>query len=158
MKGRVLSINISKEKGTGKKPIEEGYCKQEYGFVGDAHSGHRYKQVSLISWENIEKENAISKEHNFKPGDFAENITTRDVNLKELKIGDEIKIGNKVRLVVTQIGKECPNYYEIYKRFGSYIMPEEGIFTKVLKGGKVRAGDVIEVNPIRYLSNGVKRK
>jgi len=157
MKGKVLSINISEKKGTVKKPIEEGYCKQDYGFVGDAHSGNWHRQVSLISWENIEKQNAISKERSFKPGDFAENITTKDANLKELNIGDEIKIGKEVHLVVTQIGKECHDYCEIYKRFGSCIMPKEGIFTKVLKGGKIRAGDVIEVNPIRCLSKGVKK-
>ena len=145
MKGKVLSINISEKKGTVKKPIKQGYCKKDYGFVRDAHSGSRYKQVSLITWENVEKQNAISKERNLRPGDLAENITTEGINLKDIKVEDEIKIGDEVCLVVTQIGKKCPDYYEIYKRFGSCIMPKEGIFTKVLKGGKIRVGDIIEV-------------
>jgi len=80
-----------------------------------------------------------------KPGDFAENITTQGLNLARLRVGDEIKIEGKIKVRVTQIGKECHTHCAIYKRVGKCIMPKEGIFAEVLKGGKVEVGDEIRI-------------
>ena len=148
MKGIVFSINQSQVKGVPKLPIKEGYLKEGLGLLGDAHSGKWHRQVSFLSWERINSQNKcpkIKKTENerFRPGDFAENITTEGVDLTKLRVGDEVRIGDAIKVKVTQIGKECHLRCEIYKRVGKCIMPKEGIFTEVLEGGKVKVGDEI---------------
>ncbi len=150
IRGKVFSINLSQKKGVGKKAVEEGYLKEGWGLLRDAHSGHWHRQVSLLSWERIREQKVCpkvkkSEERGFKPGDFAENITTEGLSLATLKIGDEIEIGESIRLKVTQIGKKCHNYCAIYKKVGKCIMPKEGIFTEVLKGGRIKVGDEIRI-------------
>jgi len=138
--GKVVSVNISKEKGTKKQPVEFVDVIENFGIKGDSHAGKWHRQVSLLGIESIEK--AKKWGLNINPGDFAENITTEGINLRLLPIGTKIKI-NTVVLEVTQIGKECHTGCEIFKKVGKCIMPTEGIFTRVLRGGIVKKGDEI---------------
>ena len=145
MRGKIISVNISREKGTSKKPEKEAYLKKGYGIMGDAHAGKWHRQVSLLSWESVRKfslRKKISKE--FRPGDFAENITI-DIDLSSLKIGNCLKLGEDIIIKVTQIGKKCHTDCAIYKEIGACLMPKEGIFAEVLREGKVHIGDEIEV-------------
>lgn len=164
--GEVMSINISKEKGVKKIPVKEAFI-GIYGIEGDGHSGQWHRQVSFLAFESMEE---INKKGVIKvlSGDFAENITTKNINLKDLKIGDdiviesikgrdnlkhtseqpgieELKVNKKVILEVTQIGKECHNPCRIFYEMGSCIMPQEGIFCKVINTGKIKTGDRIYV-------------
>ncbi|QEK11572.1 MOSC domain-containing protein [Crassaminicella thermophila] len=143
MKGKVLAVNISKKKGVVKTPIEEGVFQEGHGLVGDAHAGKWHRQVSLLGVESVEK----MKQAGVKGlcnGKFAENLTTEGIVLHKLPIGTKLKIGETIQ-EVSQIGKECHDGCIIKKQVGKCIMPNEGIFTRVLKGGKIRAGDLIEV-------------
>lgn len=149
MIGKVFSLNKSEKKGVAKIPLKEAVFIKNYGLQGDVHAGtDTQRQVSLLSWESIQKKNFCLKRkgEELKPGDFAENITTAEIDLSLIKTGDRLRIGNVV-LEVSQIGKKCHIYCEIYKKIGSCIMPKEGIFAKVIKGGKVRPGDIIRVEP-----------
>ncbi|HIE33816.1 MAG TPA: MOSC domain-containing protein [Candidatus Altiarchaeales archaeon] len=140
----VASINISKRKGERKVPVEKCRVIENFGLDGDAHSGKWHRQVSLLSIESIEK--VKSEGLNICPGDFAENITTKGIKIDKIKVGTQIQIGKDVLLEVTQIGKECHDKCEIYKRVGNCVMPQEGIFAKVLKGGIIMSGDKIKIN------------
>lgn len=151
MKGRVFSINQSKVRGIPKISVKKGYLREGWGLLGDAHSGRWHRQVSFLSWERIRSQNECpqikkSRSEGFKPGDFAENITTEGLNLAKLKVGDQMEIGDKIKVRVTQIGKECHTRCSIYKKVGKCIMPREGIFAEVLIGGKVKVGDEIRIN------------
>jgi len=146
--GKVFSINVSSKKGTPKSAVEKAYVVADFGVRGDVHAGSSLRQVSLLSWEAIQSQifcpkTGKSEGEKLKPGDFAENITTEGVDLTTLRIGDKIKLGSEVLLEVTQIGKKCHSFCEIYKKVGKCIMPEQGIFTKVLKGGWIKKGDPI---------------
>ncbi len=143
MKGIVKAVNISKEKGTVKKPIGEGLFIEDFGLENDAHAGKWHRQVSLLATESID----IMREKTDEilcVGIFAENITTEGIEIHTLPIGTKLKIGETIQ-EVTQIGKECHHGCEIFKKVGSCIMPTQGIFTKVLKTGIVKDGDIIEV-------------
>lgn len=145
MTGRIVSINISDKKGVRKKPINEVFLKTDYGIEGDAHASSTWhRQVSLLALESIEKMRNMGL--NVKPGDFAENITTEGINLPCLPLGTRIEIGDSVIGEVSQIGKECHTRCAIYYQAGDCVMPKEGIFIKVLKGGNVRNGDSIVVH------------
>jgi MOSC domain-containing protein YiiM len=111
--------------------------------VGDAHAGSS-RQVSLLALENIQR--MRKKGLKVGPGDFAENLTTKGVDLLSLTKGQKMFIGKGIVLEVTQIGKECPAPCAVFRRLGECIMPKEGIFARVMKGGKVRAGDCLEVS------------
>jgi len=138
--GKIISINTNSRRGEKKTPVKEALI-DEYGIKGDGHSGKGHRQISLLSYESIKDIN--KKGVNTGPGDFAENITTEGIELKKLEIGEIIGIGDKVILEVTQIGKECPKPCEIYYIVGYCIMPEEGIFCRVLKPGKIETGSSI---------------
>lgn len=142
-KAKVISINISKEKGVVKNPIEEGIFLEDFGLKDDAHSGKWHRQVSLLGMESFDKMKKEGAE-GLVPGIFAENITTEGLILYELPVGTKIVIGETIH-EVTQIGKECHSGCEIAKKVGKCVMPKEGIFTRVLKGGTIKAGDKIEV-------------
>ena len=145
MKGRIVSLNISAKKGVRKKPIKEVLLKTNYGIEGDAHaSSEWHRQVSLLALESIRK--MQEKGLNVNPGDFAENITTEGIDLPALPVGTRMTIGNNIEVEVSQIGKECHTRCAIYYLAGDCVMPKEGIFVKVLKGGKVREGDEITVH------------
>lgn len=140
----VLSVNISKIKGTVKDPVKSAELKTGHGIVGDAHAGDWHRQVSLLAVESIEK--MIDKGFdNLSPGIFAENITTKGIELHTLPVGTRLKIGGTLH-EVTQIGKQCHNSgCAIKQATGECVMPTEGIFTRVLEEGMVTAGDCILV-------------
>lgn len=141
--GKVLDINISEKKGVIKKPIEEGIFIEDFGLEKDAHAGKWHRQVSLLGIESFRKMEELGVE-GLEHGMFAENITTEGIILYELPIGTRLKIGETIQ-EVTQIGKKCHTGCAIAKQVGKCIMPKEGIFTKVIKGGIVKSGDAIEV-------------
>lgn len=149
MRGKVIAVNISKDKGTKKIDIGECQLIKEYGLKGDAHSGKWHRQVSLLAEESIEK--MRKKVPYLKPGDFAENITTRGIGLKSLSLGARLRIGNNILIEVTQKGKKCHSSCEIKQLVGDCIMPREGIFARVLKKGVVKIGDEISTvkNPTK---------
>ena len=124
--------------------MQEVRIKEDHGIEGDAHaSGHWHRQVSLLAMESIGKMTA--KGLDVGPGDFAENITTEGVDLVVLPIGTVLRLGSEVVGEVSQIGKECHNPCAIYARAGDCVMPREGIFIKVTRGGTLRTGDPIEI-------------
>lgn len=141
MKGRVLAVNISQDKGTKKTNVHSCALLRDFGLKGDAHAGPWHRQVSLLANESIEK----MREKGLKVGygDFAENITTQGIDLVHLPIGTEIRIGDAVVLRVTQIGKECHTRCAIYYQAGDCVMPKEGIFAEVISEGEVKVGDEI---------------
>jgi molybdenum cofactor synthesis domain-containing protein len=148
MKGIVYSVNIGEKKGEIKKPVDKIELIEDFGVKGDCHAQKGInKQVSLLSWERMNEEFFCLKDKvDIKPGIFAENITTERIDLRKLKIGDKLKI-NEVVIEISEIGKKCHLYCEIYKKVGKCIMPKEGIFGRVLKGGIIKKGDMIEVIP-----------
>jgi MOSC domain-containing protein YiiM len=143
VEGKVVSVNLSKKKSVRKKPVGEGLVKENHGFIGDAHAGDWHRQVSLLALESIEKMKKMGLD--VSPGDFAENITTSGINLFSLLLGTKLKIGEEVVLEVSQIGKECHTKCTIFRQVGECVMPTEGIFGEVLRGGKVKVGDKVEV-------------
>lgn len=143
MTGKVAAISTSVEKGTKKKPVLRADLIVNHGIKGDAHAGEKIRQISLLALESIEKMKA--KCLKVSAGDFAENITTLGINLLVLKIGDKLKIGNNVLVEITQIGKECHDRCEIYRQLGDCVMPREGVFARVLRGGKIKTGDNIKI-------------
>jgi len=128
----VLSVNISAEKGVPKRPVERIELRECVGVVGDAHAGNWHRQVSLLASEDIAAMN--QKDAHISYGDFAENITTRGIDLGSLPIGAQLKIGDAL-LEITQIGKECHKGCAIMRQIGDCIMPRRGAFAKVSKGG-----------------------
>jgi len=142
---RVVAINISERKGVPKVTIPQGNFIENFGLEGDAHGGKWHRQVSLLGVESIEKMQAIGIE-GLCTGKFAENLTTEGIVLYELPVGTRLRIGETLQ-EVTQIGKECHQKCAIYHTVGDCVMPKEGIFTQVLKGGIIKAGDPIEVLP-----------
>jgi MOSC domain-containing protein YiiM len=140
----VVAVCKSQKKGTRKKAIAEGMFQEDYGLVGDAHANcQTNRQVSLLAKESIEKMRGLVL--NLQPGDFAENITTEGIDLPHLPIGTKIFIGDEVHLEVTQIGKECHAACAIRRQAGQCIMPEEGVFARVVHGGLVKPGDSIKI-------------
>jgi len=140
----VIAVCSSKKKGTRKQAIPEGIFKENLGLVGDAHASvSTNRQVSLLAKESIDKMKYLGL--NLGPGDFAENITTEGIDLLGVPIGTRIAVGNEVILEVTQIGKECHTACAIRRQVGQCIMPVEGVFARVIRGGRVRPGDKIEI-------------
>lgn len=141
--GEIVAVCTSPKKGMRKKNQGEGILVVEHGLEGDAHAGAWHRQVSLLALESIDKMRAAGLDVN--PGDFAENLTTEGIELVSLPIGTKLKIGTEALGEVTQIGKECHTRCAIYYQAGDCVMPKEGIFIRVLQGGKVKTGDKIEV-------------
>jgi MOSC domain-containing protein YiiM len=138
----VLAINISDKTGVVKHPVAEAEF-AEGGIKGDAHFGlSDIKQVSLLADESVDKMRALGL--NLDPGAFAENITTQGINVKSLPIGTRLRIGPTIQ-EVSQIGKTCHHGCAIKQQTGTCVMPTEGIFTRVIKGGIVKTGDIIEI-------------
>lgn len=139
-KGKVLAVCTSEQKGTQKKPVTEITLKPDWGIEGDAHAGHWHRQVSLLAFEKIEEFRKRGAEVDF--GAFGENIVCEGFDLRTLPVGTRFQIGDCL-LELSQIGKACHSHCEIYKVVGDCIMPREGVFTIVLKGGVVKPGDEI---------------
>ena len=142
--GKIISLNISREKGVNKEPVESIALKVDHGMVGDAHAGDWHRQVSLLAEESIDFMRAKGLE--LEPGAFAENITTEGLELAKLPLGTRLGNGQVV-LEVTQIGKKCHHGCAIFKQVGDCIMPREGIFTKVIVPGTLRRGDSLDILP-----------
>lgn len=138
---RIIAVCFSERKGTTKKDKGEGWLDEGFGLRGDAHGGDWHRQVSLLSKEDIESMKA--KGFDVGPGSFAENLTTENFDLASLKVGDRVRVGENVILEITQIGKECHTRCAVYNKIGECVMPQRGIFAKVIKGGHVKVGDGI---------------
>jgi len=142
--GKVVAVCTSETKGVRKRVIPEGTLKENFGLVGDAHAaGTWHRQVSLLAIESINKMRAMGLDVN--PGDFAENLTTEGIVLYELPVGTKLTVGKDVMLRISQIGKECHVGCAIFQQVGKCIMPKEGVFAEVIKGGTVQANDEIKV-------------
>lgn len=140
----IIAVCKSEEKGTTKRNVAEGILREDCGLEGDAHADcGSHRQLSLLAIESIDKMRALGID--VGPGDFAENLTTEGLELASLPVGTELVIGKDILLEVTQIGKECHRGCAILKQTGKCIMPKEGIFARVLRGGVVRTGDEIRV-------------
>lgn len=142
MTGKVIAVCSAPCKGMIKHNVGEGMLLEGIGLQGDAHAGFMHRQVSLIAMEDIRL--MMAKLPGLIPGSFAENLTTEGFDLARLKIGDKLKIG-ETELEVSQIGKECHTKCEVFKQSGECIMPQKGIFTRVVKGGKIKVGDTVEL-------------
>jgi MOSC domain-containing protein YiiM len=143
MTGQIVSVNVSAGKGERKKPVESVELRIGHGIAGDGHAGpDPVRQVSMLALESIDK--MRDKGLDVNPGDFAENITTKGLNLYGLPIGTRLRSGD-VELEVTQIGKECHDRCAIYYQAGDCVMPREGIFVKTISPGFLRAGDAISI-------------
>jgi len=140
--GRIIALSTSLEKGTPKTNVDTVRLLAEHGIEGDAHAGPWHRQVSLLALESIARIRA--KGLDVQPGAFAENMTIEGIELWRLHIGDRIEIGEAV-LEVTQIGKECHHHCAIFQQVGDCVMPREGIFARVLRGGTIAVGDEIVV-------------
>lgn len=138
---QVVAVCISVKKGERKTPVAEVRVRENHGIVGDAHAGEWHRQVSLLAEESIAKMRALGLDVTM--GDFAENITTRGIELVSLPVGNRLQVGKTI-LEVTQIGKECHTRCAIYYQAGDCIMPKEGIFARVITGGVIRPGDRVQ--------------
>lgn len=142
MSASVVAVNISKSKGERKVSVASVLFREEHGIVDDAHAGKWHRQISLLASESIDKMRKLGLD--VDSGDFAENITTQGLDLVALPIGTHVEIGETL-VEVTQIGKECHNRCAIYHQAGDCVMPKEGIFARVLRGGVVLTGDDVRV-------------
>lgn len=140
--GKVTATCISEKKGTQKQNVHTVNLLEDYGIVGDAHAGKWHRQVSLISKEKIDAFKARGAE--VTEGAFGENLIVEGIDFRTLPIGTKFGC-NDVVLELTQIGKECHSGCEIFKKMGECIMPKEGVFTRVLKGGVIREGDELSI-------------
>ena len=139
--GTIIAVCSSKHKGTPKTDVHSGTLEEGFGLSGDAHGGDWHRQVSLLSIEQIRT--MAEKGLDVKPGSFAENLTTEGFDLRAVKLGDRLRIGGSALVEVTQIGKECHTRCAIYYKVGECIMPEQGVFARVITGGEVKVGDSI---------------
>ncbi|WP_407383064.1 MOSC domain-containing protein [Ruminococcus sp.] len=154
MNGKVLATCISERKGTKKHPVFEISLKENCGIIGDAHAvdastpiPYRHRQVSLLADESVDT--MRQKGLTLQAGDFAENILTAGIQLKSLPIGTRMIVG-EAELEVTQIGKECHSDCEIRRLSGHCVMPMEGIFAIVIRGGRIRPGDKIQIKEANH--------
>ena len=140
--GKVMAICISEKKGTQKRNVHEALFIEDFGLENDAHAGKWHRQVSLLSYERIQ--DFKKKGAPVEDGAFGENLIVSGIDFKNLPVGTRFQSGDVV-LEMTQIGKECHSGCEIYKIMGDCIMPREGVFAKVLCGGRIREGDELTV-------------
>lgn len=140
--GTIISLNISREKGVNKEPVKMVSLRVDHGIEGDAHAGNWHRQVSLLAEESIDMMRAKGLE--LEPGAFAENITTKGIDLANLPVGARLLAG-ETELEVTQIGKKCHKGCAIFQQVGDCIMPREGIFAKVIKPGTIQTGDTLSI-------------
>jgi MOSC domain-containing protein YiiM len=142
--GKVIAVCRSDTKGVSKDVVPEGQFCQGFGMVTDAHADFKtHRQVSLLATESIDKMRKLGL--NLGPGAFAENLTTEGIDLASLPIGTKVAVGKEVVLEISQIGKECHAGCAIMRQVGTCIMPKEGVFARVITGGKITAGDKIKV-------------
>ena len=142
-RGRIVAVSLSSEKGTPKENMPAIELVPDHGVRGDAHAGPWHRQVSLLQQESIDK--MRQKGLSVAPGEFAENITTEDIDLVSLPTGTRLLAGDGAVMEITQKGKECHSGCAVFRRVGECIMPREGIFARVLAGGEIKPGDQIKV-------------
>ena len=143
--GKLIAICTSEKKGTQKEPVDTAVLQENHGIVGDAHAGNWHRQVSLLGLEKIEAFREKGADVDF--GAFGENLIIEGFDFRNLPVGTRFAIGDAL-LEMTQIGKECHSHCAIFHMVGDCIMPREGVFAKVLRGGQIKAGDeVIEITP-----------
>lgn len=140
--GKVVAVCISEKRGTQKKNIGKGHFIENFGIEGDAHAGDWHRQVSLLSYDRIKEFN--EKGAGVMDGAFGENLVVEGFDFKRLPVGTRLSC-NDVILEMTQIGKECHSHCEIYKKMGDCIMPREGVFSRVIQGGTIEAGDEMTI-------------
>lgn len=140
--GQVMAVNISEKKGTQKKNVHTVRIIEDFGMEHDAHAGKWHRQVSLLSYEKIQafKEKGAPVDD----GAFGENLIVQGIDFKSLPVGTRFCC-NDVVLEMTQIGKECHSGCEIFKIMGDCIMPREGVFARVLRGGTISEGDELTI-------------
>lgn len=140
--GHVMAVCASQQRGDPKVDIGAGELRANYGLVGDSHAGYSEREISLLAIESIEE---VNREHNIgaAPGSFAENLTVQGLDLLTLRIGDQLRVGPAV-LEVVQIGKP-PEIAHTYNFRGVSVLPRKGVFCRVVRGGRVSRGDLIEV-------------
>ena len=142
--GNVIAVCVSEKKGTQKKNVNSAVFVEDWGIENDAHAGKWHRQVSLLSHDKVEAFRARGAE--VKDGAFGENLVVSGIDFRALPIGTRFAC-NDVLLELTQIGKECHNGCEIFKKMGDCIMPREGVFSRVLHGGIISVGDALTVLP-----------
>ena len=140
--GKVMAICISEKKGTQKRNVHEALFIEDFGLENDAHAGKWHRQVSLLSYEKIQ--DFKKKGAPVEDGAFGENLIVSGIDFKNLPVGTRFQSGDVV-LEMTQIGKECHSGCEIYKIMGDCIMPRDGVFARVIRGGRIREGDELTV-------------
>lgn len=138
--GKIIAVCISPAKGTEKRAVEEGRFIEDYGIEGDAHAGKWHRQVSLLSYDKIKEFKARGA--SVENGAFGENLVAEGIDFSSLPVGSRL-VCNDVVLEITQIGKECHHGCRIFRQMGDCIMPRDGVFARVLRGGKIRPGDEI---------------
>jgi MOSC domain-containing protein YiiM len=142
--GKVIAVCRSDKKGTSKDVIPAGQFCEGFGMVSDAHADFKtHRQVSLLATESIAKMRKLGID--VGPGSFAENLTTEGINIAALPIGAKVTVGKEVVLEISQIGKECHAGCAIFRQVGKCVMPKEGVFARVVKGGTIAADDEIKV-------------
>lgn len=146
---QIVSIALSKKKGTRKTQVDSAVLKKEHGILGDAHAGLWERQVSFLAAESIEE--CKTRGLNVTFGDFAENIATEGIDWKNVPLGSCFRLGDNAVVEITKIGKECHKKCAIYYQAGDCIMPREGVFARVLEGGTIRCGD--SITPLTPSSN-----
>ena len=143
---KIASIALSKKKGTRKLCVDRAELVKAHGLLGDAHAGEWHRQVSFLAAESIDLARSRGLEVSF--GDFAENIATTGIEWLSVPVGTRFQIGPSALVEITQIGKECHNKCAIYYKAGDCIMPKEGVFARVLRGGEIRTGDeLVRLDP-----------
>ena len=140
--GKVMAVCISEKKGTQKRNVHEALFIEDFGLENDAHAGKWHRQVSLLSYERIQ--DFKKKGAPVEDGAFGENLIVSGIDFKNLPVGTRFQSGDVV-MEMTQIGKECHSGCEIYKIMGDCIMPREGVFARVIRGGRIREGDELTV-------------
>lgn len=142
---KIVSIAVSRKKGTRKTLVNRARLIEYHGLEGDAHAGPWHRQVSFLASESIRKAQARGLDVTF--GDFAENVATEGLDWTLLPVGTQVKLGERVVIEVSQIGKTCHKPCAIYYQAGDCIMPREGVFARVIQGGEIACGDSIEIIP-----------
>ena len=140
--GKINAICISSRRGTAKFLVDTAQFITEFGIVDDAHAGDWHRQVSLLGQAEVDE--FKSRGANVEPGAFGENILAEGFTFKNLPVGTRLRSGD-VFFEITQIGKECHSHCAIYHQVGDCIMPREGVFARVLHGGKISVGDDLEL-------------
>jgi len=141
---KIIAVCTSQKKGTKKQAVASGTLRENYGLNGDAHAdSETHRQVSLLAKESIDKLRGLGLD--VGPCVFDETLTTEGIDIVSLPVGTRLSVGKEIILEISQLGKECHSRCAIYNLTGTCIMPEEGVFARVIHGGLVKAGDSIKV-------------